>query len=355
MTGRILHLPIASKLVFCAVLFAAANGVFGAETNAAVTPDNKTAMEDARNWAIVTNSLLQMREEGLMASRAAEKARQEADASAKQSADAIKARLNLLEQSLQAQAQRDLETFKSWNRFMLVIGAALGGVGLLGLVFIAFFLLRTMNRLTDVMSVLGTGQQLGHARSLAALGVGPAHLDRPGPAEQSSTRLFGAIERLERQIHDLEHLAKLPAAENETNNHFGEPKAHAESSPSHSAGALETRAAAADQAARIALVLGKAQTLLNLKQPEEALACFDEVLAIDPHHHEALVKRGTALERLGRMDEAIESYDRAIAADQFLTTAYLCKGGVFNRLGRHDEALHCYEQALRTQEKAGLV
>src|ERR1041384_7723276 len=322
MTGRILHLAFASKPVFCAVLLAAANGVFGAETNALVTPDNKTAIEDARNWAIVTNSLQQMREEGLMASRAAEKARLEADASAKQTADAIKARLNLLEQSLQSQAQRDLETFKSWNRFMLVIGAALGGVGLLGLVFIAFFLMGTMHRLTDVMSVLGTGHQLGQARSLPALGVGPAHLDRPGPAEQSSTRLFGAIERLERQIHDLEHLAKLPDAEHETNNHFGETKAHAE---------------------------------LNLKQPEEALACFDEVLAIDPHHHEALVKRGTALERLGRMDEAIESYDRAIAADQFLTTAYLCKGGVFNRLGRHDEALHCYEQALRTQEKAGLV
>ena len=76
------------------------------------------------------------------------------------------------------------------------------------------------------------------------------------------------------------------------------------------------------------------------------------MLTLDPHHQEALVKRGTALERLGRLDDAIESYDRAIAADQSFTTAYLCKGGVFNRQGRHDEALRCYEQALRTQEKA---
>ena len=74
-------------------------------------------------------------------------------------------------------------------------------------------------------------------------------------------------------------------------------------------------------------------------------------LGLDPKHAEALVKKGGALEKLGRMDEAIACYDRAIEANNSLTIAYLQKGGLFNRLARYDEALQCYEQALRTQEK----
>ena len=62
------------------------------------------------------------------------------------------------------------------------------------------------------------------------------------------------------------------------------------------------------------------------------------------------VKKGAALEKLGKLDEAIECYDRAIALDQSMTMAYLCKGGVFNRLERYGEAVQCYEQALRTQQ-----
>jgi tetratricopeptide (TPR) repeat protein len=73
-------------------------------------------------------------------------------------------------------------------------------------------------------------------------------------------------------------------------------------------------------------------------------------LGLEPEHAEALVKKGGALEKLGRTDEAIACYDRAIAADETLTIAHLHKGGLFNRLARYDEALECYEQALRTQE-----
>jgi tetratricopeptide (TPR) repeat protein len=78
---------------------------------------------------------------------------------------------------------------------------------------------------------------------------------------------------------------------------------------------------------------------------------FDEALTIDSHNTEALVKKGSALERLRKLDEAIECYDLAIAADDSMTIAYLYKGGLFNRMERFNEALECYEQALRTQEK----
>ena len=48
----------------------------------------------------------------------------------------------------------------------------------------------------------------------------------------------------------------------------------------------------------IALLLGKGQSLLHLDQTEEAIACFNEVLALDPQHTEALVKKGAALEKM---------------------------------------------------------
>jgi tetratricopeptide (TPR) repeat protein len=84
-----------------------------------------------------------------------------------------------------------------------------------------------------------------------------------------------------------------------------------------------------------------------LDKPEAALGCLEEVLALDPGHTEALVKKGAALERLQRFDEAIQCYDRAIAQDNSMTMAYLYKGGVFNRTERYSEALACYEQALK--------
>ena len=87
------------------------------------------------------------------------------------------------------------------------------------------------------------------------------------------------------------------------------------------------------------------------QQPDKALECFEVALGLEPEHAEALVKKGGALEKLGRTDEAIACYDHAIAADETLTIAHLHKGGLFNRLARYDEALRCYEQALRTQEK----
>jgi tetratricopeptide (TPR) repeat protein len=102
-------------------------------------------------------------------------------------------------------------------------------------------------------------------------------------------------------------------------------------------------------AARITLLLGKGQAFLNEDQPEEAMACYDEILEQDANHPEALVKKGAALERLKQDDEALRCYDRAIEADRTLTIAYLYKGGVFNRLERYNEALECYEQALRVQ------
>jgi tetratricopeptide (TPR) repeat protein len=63
------------------------------------------------------------------------------------------------------------------------------------------------------------------------------------------------------------------------------------------------------------------------------------------------LKKGTTLEKLGKLDEALTFFDQAIAADHSLTVAYLYKGGVYNRLERFAEALECYEKALKHTEQ----
>jgi tetratricopeptide (TPR) repeat protein len=176
-----------------------------------------------------------------------------------------------------------------------------------------------------------------------------------GPAEQSNLRLLGAVEQLEKRMHQLEHTTQVPLKEgtdgNGGNVALVESSENGLSSPSSGREALPNSAGVPSEANRVSLLLGKGQSMLNLDDAQAAAACFDEVLTIEPQNAEAWIRKGTALERLQQLNEAVECYDHAIAADASLTIAYLHKGGLFNRMERFNEALECYEKALRTQEK----
>jgi tetratricopeptide (TPR) repeat protein len=186
-------------------------------------------------------------------------------------------------------------------------------------------------------------------RMPAALGPGGNDIPGVSPAvEQANPALLESIHQLEKRLRELEHPATEPViATSTTTTTIPEPATtHTATAPNGSADAETT-----NSAAQLTTLLNRGQSLLNTDKAEEALACFENVLAIEPNHADALVKKGTALEKLRKLNEAIDCYDRAIAADGNMTIAYLYKGGVFNRMERFSEALECYEQALRTQEK----
>jgi tetratricopeptide (TPR) repeat protein len=100
-----------------------------------------------------------------------------------------------------------------------------------------------------------------------------------------------------------------------------------------------------DNASRVAALLGRGQTLLEQRNPLEALACFEKAIAADAPTANAFIKKATALERLGRLDEALAGYEHALALDASHADAYIGKGNVLNRLERYQEALACFEQA----------
>jgi tetratricopeptide (TPR) repeat protein len=338
-----------------AAAFLITASLVSAETNTSPPESKSSAGEDtalARHAAAPYEELQQEQQATL---RAVENMCADAEAAAKRNTEALDARLKQLEGAVAAQREHELETLRSTNQSTLIIVALFAGVGFCGMLIIALFLLRALSRRAELGVAQPMGAPLGLGYPAAALGTGATQLVAVDPAQQVSARFLSTIERLEKRINQLENAAE--ASEPDIESKIAVAKAQPE--PSNPAPAAETVSPAAphpnaDRAARVALLLGKGQSLLHLQQTDTALACFDEVIAVDPTNAEAFVKKGAALEKLGKLDEAIDCYDRAIAVDTSMTMAYLCKGGVFNRLERYGEALQCYEQALRAQQKVNV-
>jgi predicted O-linked N-acetylglucosamine transferase (SPINDLY family) len=78
----------------------------------------------------------------------------------------------------------------------------------------------------------------------------------------------------------------------------------------------------------------------------EALASFDQALALQPDHAEAHYRRGNALRALGRNEEAVASYDRALALKSGYVEAFNNRGNALQALDRHQEAIASYDQAI---------
>jgi tetratricopeptide (TPR) repeat protein len=367
--------------VFAALyLCCAAPKSFGAETNSTAADKDQPSENDAAWGQHVVQSYQQLqdqqqsmlreieqtRQDAAANAHAVEQARQDAESAAKRYNDEMESRLNRIEQSVSAQREREIETLQSSHRFTLIVVGLFAGVGFFGILFFAVFLLRMMNRRTETMIAHFTGQALGPGFMPVALGAGETQVVGVNRMEQSTARFLNTIDRLEKRINDLEGpaepatnvddpVAKKPVTvvpeAAEMSVETPEPKVMAEAEASMT----RVKSEQAEREARLALLLGKGQALLNLQQADTALVCFDEVIALDSTNPEAFVKKGMALERLGKLDEAIDCYDRAIALDDSMTMAYLSKGGVFNRLERYGEALQCYEQALRAQQKPSVA
>ena len=78
----------------------------------------------------------------------------------------------------------------------------------------------------------------------------------------------------------------------------------------------------------------------------EAARLITEALAINPHHAGAHYNLGYALEDLRRFRAAIASYDKAIALQPDHTVAYNNRGVAFSALREHTAAVESFDRAL---------
>jgi tetratricopeptide (TPR) repeat protein len=312
-----------------------------AVTNAVSDAEGKAAESTLIGNQESLRSNLQIQEQLHDTLLAIEKSRQEAEVAAARNAELLEARLSLMEKTLAQQRGDELREIEHSDRMMVIGAGAFAAVGFLVLLAAAILQWTGANRLVTLAASLPAN----HAAPM--LGSGETHLLASQALEQANARFLSIIESLEQRIHSMEltgptphHLPETSTANGDTTNGavaLTEPEA--------------TPSGDTEKGEAVRLLLAKGQTLLKLDQPQSALECFDEVLALDGAHADALVKKGAALERLQRLDEAIECYDLALARDNSMTMAYLYKGGVFNRLERYTEALACYEQALKSQQK----
>jgi tetratricopeptide (TPR) repeat protein len=280
----------------CFAVLLAARGV-AADTNSIAT-----------NVDATVNGYLQIQMQLHDTQLELEKSREEA----RQIAADTTARIQALEDTLAAQRTRELETAQKNQQAIFMLSGAFGLTVLAAVLFMAYLQWRSVARLVETASRQGA--------ALASAGAVP-QLAAPGRAtiEVSNARLLDIVGQLERKILELESGGRQLAAP----------------------------AAKPDP-------LAEGQAFLDANEAQKALDCFENFLAAQPQNPEALVKKASALEKLGRMDESLACCDRAIAADGAQVTAYLFKGGLLNRLQRYDEALKCYEQAMLARERKNL-
>jgi len=347
MAIRILFLPSRRMLAGALMLFilaAPAKAADKSETDATAPKAAETPTEAAqalRAWLQIQEKIhetaLSVEKSRKETEAAIEKSRRETQAAIEKNAEILAARLNGVESAVSLQRQKEAEMAGNASRFALIVALCLGSVGLLVMVLTGWFLMKTARQFSTIAAMAGSaGPALPAPMPTALLSDSPGLL-RSTIADESGMKLLGALERLEKRIHDIEHASPTV------------PRAIADGEAAHGNGHPEPA-----EAPQVALLMGKGQSLLHLDQADQAVACFDEILVLEPNNTEALVKKGAALEKLKRLEDAVECYDRAIAVDDSMTLAYLYKGGVFNQLERFGEALQCYEKALRTQQRVAV-
>jgi tetratricopeptide (TPR) repeat protein len=346
------HFPLrltACLAVICAARLALADTT-NALTNASAVADGSAKSAEA---AVISNqstlrSTLEIQEQLHNLQVADEKARRQSEADYASSQQLLDERLGAIETQLASQHIDGLKEIQHSNDMVLIASGIFACFGFLVLILSALLQWQMVNRIKALAAVLPAGRGLGGGQHGALDAGDAAQLLSGGSVARPTAEFLGAIQRLEKRINEMEtSVHPQPALGEGGSANGGSLELAGPSENGKEPVSPESR----EKAKTISVLINKGQTQLKLDQSEAALASFDEALALDPSHTDAMLKRGAALERLQRLNEAIECYDRAIAADSTMTMAYLHKGGVFNRMERYSEALECYEQALRSQEK----
>jgi tetratricopeptide (TPR) repeat protein len=291
-------------VLLCAVLCHA--GWAAPDDPASGAGSNVTAAAQSSLETEWIRSFLHLQEQVHETQLSIERSRIEADRLAARNAEALDARLRLLEktldetQKLNADSMRDtMGVLSQSNERMMTLAGAFAVAGFLALLGTAWLQWRTVTRMTTLPSTA----------SLPPWWPVPGQTTPPAVA---SARLMDAMGRLEQRISGLEHRPESAAA----TVHTGPDAA---SRPSESNGRPQDAPPADAAAEAVSRLLQEGEACLAREELEAAVERFDAVLSQDPAHTEALLRKGIALERLQRME-------------------------------RFTEAMNCYEQALKTQE-----
>jgi tetratricopeptide (TPR) repeat protein len=83
----------------------------------------------------------------------------------------------------------------------------------------------------------------------------------------------------------------------------------------------------------------KAFSLSSLGHPDEAIAYYDKVLALEPGNTDAWNNKGVCLRKMGKLEEALACYEKAAESDKHNASAWSNIGNCLYTLGRFPDAL----------------
>ena len=89
-----------------------------------------------------------------------------------------------------------------------------------------------------------------------------------------------------------------------------------------------------------------AQTLIDVNRLDEALACYEKAVSINPADPDACFERGVVLQHMKRHSEALADFDKTIAYRSDYAMAHNNRGVALGELNRLSEAVQSYEQAI---------
>ncbi|HEX5356200.1 MAG TPA: tetratricopeptide repeat-containing glycosyltransferase family protein [Aquabacterium sp.] len=84
-------------------------------------------------------------------------------------------------------------------------------------------------------------------------------------------------------------------------------------------------------------------------QLAEALQAYEQVIALQPKHFDALHLAGVILLQSGQAQRAVELMDRALKVDRNNANAYNNRGAAYSELGDHEQAILNYSKSISLQ------
>ncbi len=99
--------------------------------------------------------------------------------------------------------------------------------------------------------------------------------------------------------------------------------------------------------ARATYLFNQGNVLVREGKYQEAIAFYDQSLALYEKSEKAFLNRGFALSKLSRFEQQLDSCNRAIDLDPQFVEAINCKGLALDDLGRNEEAISIFEQAIK--------
>jgi DNA-directed RNA polymerase subunit alpha len=82
-------------------------------------------------------------------------------------------------------------------------------------------------------------------------------------------------------------------------------------------------------------------------ETEAAIACYDDVLALDPSHKQALFRLAVNVDLRGEDEEARELYERALMAPPVNVACVVNLGILYEDMGNYRRAMQCFDLALQ--------